>query len=99
MLYLVNGQENRQINCADDPLPYFPRLIADIADRTETAVGQVVGMVLHQRAEYDIALRTGSGQHFCHPVQPGGGAAAGEPAGVGIGIRADKTQYFGAGFR
>ncbi len=37
-LYLVNGGEHRRIDCADHPLPYFDRLIADVVDRTETAV-------------------------------------------------------------
>lgn len=39
-LYLVNGTENTLINCENDPLPYFPRLVADILNRTQTAVGQ-----------------------------------------------------------
>ncbi|MDE0345948.1 MAG: gfo/Idh/MocA family oxidoreductase, partial [Boseongicola sp.] len=39
-LYLVNGEENTMIPCADAGLPYFPRLAADVADRTETAVRQ-----------------------------------------------------------
>ena len=40
MLYLVNGEENAQIDCADAPLPYFPNLIADVQDRTQTACSQ-----------------------------------------------------------
>jgi len=39
-LYLVNGDRNERIDCRDAGLPYFPRLVADIRDRTETAVGQ-----------------------------------------------------------
>ena len=39
-LYLVNGEENVLIACDDAGLPYFPRLVADVQDRTETAVGQ-----------------------------------------------------------
>ena len=39
-LYLVNGEENVHIDCNDAGLPYFPRLVADVADRTETAVSQ-----------------------------------------------------------
>lgn len=39
-LYLVNETENRHIACDDAGLPYFPRLVADVQDRTETAVGQ-----------------------------------------------------------
>ena len=39
-LYLVNGEDNVHIDCSDMALPYFPRLTADVQDRTETAVGQ-----------------------------------------------------------
>lgn len=39
-LYLVNGDSNEYIDCSDEPLPYFPRLIADVQDRTETAAPQ-----------------------------------------------------------
>jgi predicted dehydrogenase len=39
-LYLVNGERNELIPCDDAGLPYFPRLIADVQDRTETAVSQ-----------------------------------------------------------
>ena len=39
-LVLVNGTENRRIACAGGPLPYFSRLIADVRDRTETAMAQ-----------------------------------------------------------
>jgi predicted dehydrogenase len=39
-LYLVNGEENARIDCNDAGLPYFPRLVADVRDRTETAMCQ-----------------------------------------------------------
>ena len=39
-LYLVNGNENRRIDCLDAGLPYFPRLVADVEDRTQTAASQ-----------------------------------------------------------
>ena len=39
-LYLVNGSENRLIDCSDADLPYFPRLVADVRDRTWTATPQ-----------------------------------------------------------
>jgi predicted dehydrogenase len=39
-LYLVNGEKNERIDCRDAGLPYFPNLVNDIRDRTETAVGQ-----------------------------------------------------------
>ena len=39
-LYLVNGEENVHIACDDAGLPYFPRLVTDVQDRSETAVGQ-----------------------------------------------------------
>ena len=39
-LFLVNGEENVMIDCSDAGLPYFPRIVADVQDRTETAVSQ-----------------------------------------------------------
>lgn len=39
-LYLVNGTENRYIDCSDAELPYFARLVADVQDRTETSGAQ-----------------------------------------------------------
>lgn len=39
-LYLVNGEENAKIDCSSAGLPYFERLIADVQDRTETAMRQ-----------------------------------------------------------
>ena len=37
-LFLVNDDKNEMIPCEDAGLPYFPRLIADVQERTETAV-------------------------------------------------------------
>ncbi|MDJ0824281.1 MAG: Gfo/Idh/MocA family oxidoreductase [Rhodobacter sp.] len=51
-LYLVNGAENRRIDCAGGPLPYFPRLIDDIRNRTETAVAQA-----HTFRTMELAIR------------------------------------------
>lgn len=39
-LYLVNGEENARIDCDNSGLPYFDRLIADVQDRSETAMAQ-----------------------------------------------------------
>lgn len=39
-LYLVNGTENAMIDAGDAGLPYFPRLVADVHNRTETAAPQ-----------------------------------------------------------
>jgi predicted dehydrogenase len=39
-LYLVNATENAMIDAGDAGLPYFPRLVADVHDRTETAARQ-----------------------------------------------------------
>ena len=36
----MNDEKNEMIPCEDAGLPYFPRLIADVQERTETAVGQ-----------------------------------------------------------
>lgn len=51
-LFLVNGAENALIPCAGGPLPYFPRLVADVQNRTETAVPQA-----HTFAVMDLAIR------------------------------------------
>lgn len=51
-LYLVNGTENAYIDCRDVPLPYFPRLVADVQDRTQTACPQD-----HTFRTMDIAIR------------------------------------------
>ena len=51
-LFLVNGEENALIPCDGGPLPYFPRLITDVQDRTETAVPQA-----HTFAVMDLAIR------------------------------------------
>jgi len=39
-LFLVNDGKNELIPCDDAELPYFPRLVADVQERTEVAVGQ-----------------------------------------------------------
>jgi len=39
-LFLINGTENRLIDCTEVALPYFPHLVADVLDRTDTAVSQ-----------------------------------------------------------
>ncbi len=51
-LYLVNGERNELIPCEDAGLPYFPRLVADVQDRTETAVGQA-----HTFTTTELAIR------------------------------------------
>jgi hypothetical protein len=51
-VFLVNADENRVIDCRDQPLPYFDRLIADVRDRTEGAVPQA-----HTFRTMEIALR------------------------------------------
>ena len=51
-LYLVNGTENTRIDCVGGPLPYFDRLIADLRDRTETAMPQA-----HPFTVMELALK------------------------------------------
>lgn len=51
-LYLVNGEKNELIPCNDAGLPYFPRLVADVEDRTETAVSQA-----HTFTTTELAIR------------------------------------------
>jgi predicted dehydrogenase len=51
-LVLVNAEENRVIDCRDAPLPYFDRVLADVSDRTETAVPRA-----HTFLTMEVALR------------------------------------------
>jgi hypothetical protein len=39
-LFLVDADETRYVDCSDAPLPYYERLIADVFERTETAMPQ-----------------------------------------------------------
>lgn len=39
-LFLVDQKGVQYLNCQDDPLPYGPQLLNDIANRTETAMSQ-----------------------------------------------------------
>jgi predicted dehydrogenase len=39
-LFLVDDKETRYIDCRDAPLPYYERLIADVFERTESAMAQ-----------------------------------------------------------
>lgn len=39
-LFLVNQKETRHIDCRDVPLPYGEQLVADVVNRTETAMSQ-----------------------------------------------------------
>jgi predicted dehydrogenase len=51
-LFLVNGEKNEMIPCDDAGRPYFPRLAADVQDRTETAVSQA-----HTFLTTELAIR------------------------------------------
>ena len=51
-LFLVNGDKNEMIPCADAGLPYFSRVVTDVQDRTETAVGQE-----HTFTTMELAIR------------------------------------------
>jgi predicted dehydrogenase len=51
-LILVNGNRCEVIDARDAGLPYFGRIIADVADRTETAMAQV-----HAFTVMELALR------------------------------------------
>jgi predicted dehydrogenase len=39
-LFLVDQEATRHIDCSDAPLPYYERLIADVFERTESAMAQ-----------------------------------------------------------
>ena len=51
-LFLVNSERNELIPSDDAGRPYFPKLVADIQDRTETAVSQN-----HTYLTMDLAIR------------------------------------------
>jgi hypothetical protein len=51
-LFLVNSEKNDLIPSDDAGRPYFPKLVADIQDRTETAVSQD-----HTYLTMDLAIR------------------------------------------
>lgn len=51
-LFLVNGTRCERIEAADAPLPYFANLMADVRNRTETAMPQA-----HCLRVMDLALR------------------------------------------
>jgi predicted dehydrogenase len=51
-LILVNGDRSEAIDARDAGLPYFPRIIADVQERTETAMTQA-----HAFTVMELALR------------------------------------------
>ncbi|MFS2154256.1 Gfo/Idh/MocA family protein [Rhizobium sp. Rhizsp42] len=63
-LFLVNGKEMTHIDCSDEKLDYFEAFLADVRDRTETAMPQahvyeVCRLSLEAQAN---AVRIGQGQ-------------------------------------
>jgi predicted dehydrogenase len=50
-LFLVDGEQTRYIDCSKDPLEFGPRFVADVRDRTETALPQA-----HCFAACELAL-------------------------------------------
>ena len=61
-LFLVDNKSTRYIDCTDAGLPYYPDLVADVLDRTETAMTQAhcfKAMELALRAEA-MATRIGN---------------------------------------
>jgi len=55
-LFLVDARETRRIDCAQVELPFAPRFLADVRDRTETAMGQE-----HCFRVCELALRAQAG--------------------------------------
>jgi predicted dehydrogenase len=51
-LFLIDGQQTRSIDCREVELPFGPRLLRDIRDRTETAMPQA-----HAFLASELALR------------------------------------------
>ena len=61
-LFLVDGQGMQHIDCRDEALPYGPRLIQDILNRTETAMPQAHCFLATELAlkAQAMAVRVGS---------------------------------------
>ena len=55
-LFLVNGDKVEHIDCAGDERPYYRQLVADIHDRTETAMSQA-----HCFKVMELALKAQAG--------------------------------------
>ena len=51
-LFLVDARGTHYIDCANTPLPYGAQLVADLRDRTETAIGQA-----HTFTACELALK------------------------------------------
>jgi predicted dehydrogenase len=61
-LFLVDRQGTRHIDCSTAPLPYYERLIADVFERTETAMPQahcfkVCELAVRAQAEAELLAR------------------------------------------
>ncbi|MBL1406369.1 MAG: Gfo/Idh/MocA family oxidoreductase [Rhizobiales bacterium] len=61
-LILVNGERCEKIDASDAGLPYFPRLIADIKNRTQTAMPQAHAFKTMELALKAQALADGKNQ-------------------------------------
>jgi predicted dehydrogenase len=55
-LFLVDQKETRHLDCSTEPLPYGSSLVADVLDRTETAMSQE-----HCFLATELALRAQAG--------------------------------------
>ena len=60
-LFLVNGERCERMACEDAGLPYFPRLVADIRERTETAMRQAHAFKVTELALRAQAMAEGGG--------------------------------------
>lgn len=62
-LFLVDGTETRHVDCRSHPLPFAGRLLADVADRTETAITQE-----HCFRASELALRAQAAAEALRPA-------------------------------
>ncbi|MGA0600290.1 Gfo/Idh/MocA family protein [Caulobacter sp. KR2-114] len=69
-LFLVDGQSVRHIDCAGEPLVYFRDFLADVRDRTETAMPQA-----HVFEVSRLAIEAQDRAQILTPVPPVSGAA------------------------
>jgi predicted dehydrogenase len=80
-LILANGERCEAIDARDAGLPYFARVIADVQDRTETAMRQAIVFKV-----MELALRAQEWRRAGH--DPGGDHRRGDRGGASVGYRA-----------
>ncbi|MCB9450430.1 MAG: Gfo/Idh/MocA family oxidoreductase [Anaerolineaceae bacterium] len=67
-LFLVNGSQQEYINCSDMPLPFGAQVVADVRNRTETAIPQAHTFLASELAlQAQIRAVRVAGESLQHP--------------------------------